>query len=99
MVDFPEPERPSKPTICPSASEKLMSSRTSMSSPSGLGKAWRTDWICSNASLLNTTLSPEPEFSLGVPTQRPPERPIDNDHEQAHHSNPEHNAGQVARLR
>src|SRR5476651_2415088 len=89
-VDFPEPERPSRPTISPSAKVKLMSLRTSSSLPSGLGKAWQHDRICSSASLMGLTPSPEPEFSLGVPIKRPPERTIDDDYIDAHHRDPKH---------
>src|ERR1700742_3037186 len=94
-VDFPEPDRPSRPTISPSLSVRLISLRTSKSSPSGLGKAWQQDWMCSSASLMTPVLSSEPEFSFAVPIERPPEQTIDDDHVQAHHRDPEHDAWKI----
>src|SRR6478736_6834743 len=97
-VDFPEPDRPSNPTISPSTRVKLMSLSTSSCSPSGLGKAWQHELICSSASLMGSTSSSQPEFSLGIPIERPPEHAIDGDHKKAHHRYAEHDPRHVARL-
>src|SRR5450631_403911 len=97
-VDFPEPERPSRPTISFSTRVKLMSLRTSISLPSGLGKAWQHDRICSSASLMVPTPSPKPEFSFRVPVKRPPKRAIDDDYIETHHRDSEHDTGKITRF-
>ena len=40
----------------------------------------------------------QPEFAFGVAVKRPPERPVDDNHGQAHHRDPKHDAMEITRL-
>src|ERR1700743_1434507 len=84
-VDLPEPDRPSKPTICPSRSSKFMPWSTNSSAPSGLAKDFRTSVHCNSGELLmRNPSSSQPVFAFGVVVQRPPEQPVDDHDEQTH---------------
>src|SRR5882672_11993205 len=97
-VDLPDPERPSSPTISPSATPSSMPSSTSNSDPSALGKAFRTAWVSSKATAFISSTSAKTIPAFGVTVERPPERTIKRDHEQAHHRDAEHDAAEIARL-
>src|SRR5262245_28907523 len=97
-VDLPDPERPSSPTISPWATLSSMPSRTSNSDPSGLRKACRISCVSSKGMASMSSTSAKAIPSLGVVVERPPERTINHDNEQAHHRDAEHNAVEVARL-
>src|SRR5271156_1172816 len=89
-VDLPDPERPSSPMICPSRSSRFMPSSTNSSSPSGFGNALRTWLHWSNGLLfMRVVLSGHSIFALGVVIQGPPEKPVDDHHEQTHHRHAE----------
>src|SRR5271167_3203579 len=96
-VDLPEPDRPSRPTICPARSSRFMPSNTNSSAPSGFGNALRTSVHCSNgASFMSKTLSGKSIFALGVVIQGTPEQPIDDDDEQAHGAYPQDDAVKIS---
>src|SRR6266851_4838298 len=98
-VDLPEPDRPRKPTISCSQSSKSMSSSTSRSPPSALGKAWRTSLRCrSGAAAVVITALSQSELAFGIQIKRTPERSVDDDDEQAHHGDPEHDTVEIAGL-
>src|ERR1700733_15040837 len=102
-VDLPEPERPSSPTICPAFSARLTCSSTSSSPPSGLGNDLQTFSTASSCEVTSSgaafigapALSAQSILAFGEIIQRPPERTIDGDHEQAHGRNPENDAMKV----
>src|SRR5271167_15629 len=95
-VDLPEPDRPSRPTICPARSSRFMPSNTNSSAPSGFGNALRTSVHCSNgASFMSKTLSGKSIFALGVVIQGTPEQPIDDDDEQAHGAYPQNDTVKI----
>src|SRR6202034_4507624 len=99
-VDLPDPERPSSPMICPSRSSRFIPSSTKSSSPSGFGNALRTWLHWSNGLLIMMcVLSGHPIFALGVVIQGPPEEPVDDHHEQAHHAHAENDLVEVAHRR
>src|SRR5580700_3131000 len=76
-----------------------MSSRTRSWPPSGRGNAWRTESISSRpAALMLVASSSQPKLAFGVPVERTPERPVDDDHEGAHHHDTEHDAVEIARF-
>src|ERR1700761_3833258 len=89
-VDLPDPERPRRPTICPSRSSRFIPSKTNSSAPSGLGKALRTSEHCNRGEVFMSTLKlGQSIFALGVIVQGAPEKTVDDHHEQTHGSDPE----------
>src|SRR5215813_12212851 len=94
-VDFPDPDRPRRPTIWPSARVRSTPSRTRSSPWSAFGKARRTWWTSSRGS---EATSAQPELLFGVPVEGTPERAIEDDDEEAHDGDPDHDAVIVARL-
>src|SRR5580692_4170071 len=74
-----------------------MPSNTNSSAPSGFGNALRTSVHCSNGqSFMPKTLLGKSVFALGVVVQGTPEKPIDDDDEQAHCADPQNNAVKVS---
>src|SRR5665213_3986570 len=94
-VDLPEPDRPNKPTICPSRNSRFMPSSTSNSAPSGFGKALRTSLHCNSGESFMAEPLSKSIFALGVVIQGTPEQPVDDHDEQTHGANPEHDAVKV----
>src|SRR5271154_4547088 len=96
-VDFPEPERPSRPTISPGRSVRFTFSSTTSSSPSGLRKDLQTPCTSSNGArfmawafafmdwLLLTHSLTHSKSTLGPGVQRLPEHPVDHDYKQRHY--------------
>src|ERR1700722_841557 len=103
-VDLPDPERPKRPTICPAFNVRLTCSSTSSSPPSGLRKDLQTFSTASNCAVTSSgavfmrapARSAQSVFAFGVIIQRPPERTIDGDHEQAHGRDAQNDAMKVA---
>src|ERR1700689_5155749 len=95
-VDLPEPDRPKRPTICPSRNSRFIPCNTNSSAPSGFGNALRTSVHCSRGELFMPNPSGKPIFTLGVVIQGAPEEPIDHDHEKAHGADPQHDLVKVS---
>src|SRR6185312_1482985 len=102
-VDLPEPERPSSPTISPSRSDRLTSSRTLRAPPPGLRKDCRTARTSSkfvdSTSAMAAISSIKGQSALGEQIERSPQQPVAQDHEDGHHGDAEHDAAIVAGLR
>src|SRR5581483_7703548 len=102
-VDFPEPDRPSRPTISRSRSARLTLSMTTRSAPDGRGKAWRTLRTSTRAGPAAMTsasfASVEPEAPLRHPVERAPEQPVEQDDISGHHGNAQDDMREVARVR
>src|SRR6185369_2384114 len=89
-VDFPDPDRPSRPTIWPSARLSSTPSSTSSSLPSGFGNARRTARTSSRGTaFMLVSASSQPELPFRTPVERTPERPVDDHDEEAHDRDPE----------
>src|SRR5579863_3503695 len=103
-VDLPDPERPRRPTIWPALSVRLTCSSTSSSPPSGLRNDLQTFSTASSCAVTSSgavfmdapALSAQSILAFGEIIQRPPERTVDGDHEQAHGRNAENDAMKVA---
>ena len=101
-VDLPDPERPSRPTISPEWIVRSTFSRTSSSSPLPFGNERQTPRISSRlASLASiehgfSLRSAEAKTALSEGVERPPEQPVEQRHQNAHHGDAEHDAREIA---
>src|SRR6516164_8136779 len=99
-VDFPQPERPSRPTISRSRSNMFTLSMTTRSAPEGRGKAWRTlrtsIKVCPAAMRRLLSVSVEAEAPLGHAVKRAPEYPVEQDDINRHHGDPQDDMGEIA---
>src|ERR1700761_4006303 len=93
-VDFPEPERPSNPTISPCFTVRFTSSSTSNSLPPARGKARRTFFRSRSASMFVS--SRQTIFAFGIPIERPPENTIDDADQQRHDGGAQNDAMKIA---
>src|SRR5664279_4204001 len=101
-VDFPEPERPRRPTISPRLSESSTLSSTRSSPPLGRGNERRTACTSrrtSSAIVISPFASCQSVPPLGEPVERTPEQAVHNHHEKAHDHYSEHDPVEIARRR
>src|SRR5690349_21228450 len=100
-VDLPEPERPNNPTISPSRTRRLTSFSTSSSLPSAFVNALRT--LSTSSSVQSCVFirvpSREAEPAFRVVVERPPQKAVDQHHEQTHGDDAEHDAMEITRRR
>ena len=73
-----------------------MPSSTRSSPPSARGKVWRSAWISRSASSAHEEVLNRSGTCVPRTVEWAPERPIDEDDEQAHHRDAEHDTVEVA---